>query len=51
MSCYCVCARQYLKHKKEIQEYSYSVVYKKDFNGNYFYSQDELLDKFKGITL
>ena len=52
MSCYHVCVRQYLKHQEEIQEYSYSqVVCKKDSNEKYLYSQDELLDKFKGITL
>ena len=51
MSCYCVCARQYLKHQEEIQEQSYSVVYKKDSDEKHLYSQYELLDKFKGITL
>ena len=52
MNCYRVCVRQYLKHQEEIQEYSYSqVVCKKDSNEKYLYSQDELLDKFKGITL
>ena len=33
MSCYPVCARQYLKQQEEIQEYGYSVVCMKDSDG------------------
>ena len=51
MSCYHVCVRQYLKHQEEIQEYSYSQLFARKTDEKYLYSQDELLDKFKGITL
>ena len=49
MSCYCVCVRQYLKHQEEIQEYSYSQLFARKTLMESI--QDDLLDKFKGITL